>query len=513
MAAVELPDVGYVTLCHVGGADFLCHRVTRERVALPVVAPPLSWQLGFDADGWSFVEAGDDRRWGSSLFTARAVRVGGSIGILVGQEALHLSDYLNENRMKLLPIHVGSASVVLKVWVFVRQQIGGCKWWWGLSTIWQSLQPSTQRPGEWVANWWRHWVKRFAKFKIGSPHLRPSVRMQKTMKFDLAIELDTNERVLPEASVSTPTLLVLLARLSTGNRAGREKRQGELERWVAFLDALLKQCLPLDFDVSFWLEPHLPMLVDAPPTGNHRIKDEVRNGKVLPPSEVVDGCHCTFPAAFIKVFSEGAVPVSSFLRGLETQGVSSLFGIFWQVATGVAAVLEARLTADEHPERTALTVMAPQAASKRQKTHLSRLAKVALAVGSRRVGPSRGETLLGGRFMPGCSADMVGAIWHLCGACGDCICCSGMPLGNGRGSRCMARIVRPSRREACVPIGLCQAVSLCSGSVGSPRCSGHSHVEVMAPKSTSPATIAIYFRSSRRISHLLSIGQRTECWT
>lgn len=392
MAADELPDAGYVTLCQADGAAFLCHRVTRERVALPRVASPLRWNLGFDDNGWAFVEAGSDRRWASSLFEARAVRAGGAIGVLSGEGALHLSDYMNEHRMKLLPIHVGPASIVLKVWVFVRQQPGGCKWWWGLSSMWQALQLSTVRPGEWVANWWRHWVKRFAKFEVGSPHFRPSERMQKAPKFGIPPELDINERVLPEASVSTPLLLALLARLSARSRTGREKKQEELEQWALFLDALLKQCLPPDFVVLFWLDVDVPMPPDDPPVGHHRIRLEIRGGKVLPPSGTIEGYQCPFPAAFARIFAEEGLSLAALLRALDSDGGVRMFGIFWQIATGIAMAIETRLTADEHPERTAVAVMRPQAASKRQKMHLSRMAKACFATRCRSAMPCVGPS-------------------------------------------------------------------------------------------------------------------------
>lgn len=225
---VEVPDLGNVRL--EAGEEGVClfHIVTRERARLPSLETPRAWRLAFSDEGGCDVQAGDDLIWGASLFHCRAVKADGMLVIVEGDDAEHYADDMGSSRLKLLPLFIASASVVSRLWFFVREQHGGARWWWVLNTIWQALQPSAGRPGEWVANWWRHWVKRFAKMWAGAPDFRPSRRMQRTDSFDVLQECAIDFCILPEPVVSTKVFLALVVRLATSHSVGKAKKK---PRW------------------------------------------------------------------------------------------------------------------------------------------------------------------------------------------------------------------------------------------------------------------------------------------
>lgn len=356
---------------HLGADSYLFHRLTRERVLLPP-PPQDAWALGAD-DGWCFLASGDHRRWVSSMSQRRIVKSPAGIVVLTGEEVALLGEVMNEHRQKLLPMHVGSACVILRVWYFLRRQHGGSHWWWGLSTVWHTIQPLTVTPGQWVANFWRHWVKRFKKLNIGSPDFRPSSRIQKVGTIGFPSDFVVDGRVLSEASVSTPVFLALLLRLTAWRNQGRERNRDEVDRWEAFFKAFLKQCLPKRLAFTIVLEPLGALPIEVAPHGRFPKLVEVDHVRVV--VQDIGDSNVPFPAVMAQVFQNaGEADLQVLLARMEQDGCRC-WPVFWQVIRGVSAAIEAKLCDDERPDFDTIVLSGAVSASKTQTMHLSRMAK------------------------------------------------------------------------------------------------------------------------------------------
>lgn len=260
-------------------------------------------------------------------------------------------ELMDEHQKKLLPLHIGNACMVLLAWVFSHLQHGRSRWCGGLRTLWHLVRPSSVRPGEWVASWWRHCVKRFSKLGVGAPDLRPSERMQSVASCGCLAGLELDGRILEEPSVSTPMLLALLFRLSARRRKrGKEKDEDEVQKWAAFAKAFIDQCCPPEFSFSIFLEPDTPLLADGVVFGAFEVAFKVKGGLIVNMPHL-NSDDWPYPQCVRDEARSSAGPISlfRFLQLLEA-GDNAVWNIFWQVARAVSDVLEARLLKDAMPE-------------------------------------------------------------------------------------------------------------------------------------------------------------------
>lgn len=373
---MEVADRDHLVLQHRHGRQTAFRRVSRERVILPELPPGHQWVLNFDDGGWGFFSDGqDDVRWASSILTKRVVRDEGRTYILQGDgEPAELGECLNENRRKHLPMFVGAASLVILAWVFSHEQIGGFRWWWGLASLWTSLQPSHIKAGEWVANLWRHWLKRFGKVGLGHPHLRPSARMRECPAYGVAPGFEVDGRVLSEPSVSTPMLLVLLARLSNvvHNSGPRQRNAEEAGRWRSFAEEVLKLTLPADFEVQVFLAMRAPQHADSIPAGHHKLCFSVVGGSFRPKNFDL---RLPVPGALLREFRHReAVPAFELLMAMDRAGAAT-WPCLWQLAMALALQVEATLSNLEKPDDLSVHLSPARQLSRVNRSQLGRLAQ------------------------------------------------------------------------------------------------------------------------------------------
>ena len=303
--------------------------------------------MSFTADGFAFASHPglDDAVWASDLFNLSAATVDDKgLVILDGVSVSTYHEFLKLHRRRHLLLKHGAACLGLVIWVFAHEQPGGCRVWWGLSTVWKELKVSALRPTDWLSNWWRWWEKRAAKLKFCYPDLRPSVRGKSPPSSSfLAPELAFDGRVLPEAAVSTVAFLMIAIRCGSSRRDNRDEE--EAQQWTLLLLAFFRQYLPAAFQIPVPVDIGVPTVPDEHPTGPHMLLECTTDTITIG-----DGCPGLLgilpDAVQERVDAHGSIPLLMFADLLDATGTAAL-SIYPHFLRGLAAVLEAQILCDQ----------------------------------------------------------------------------------------------------------------------------------------------------------------------
>jgi hypothetical protein len=369
---MELQDQGQVTL-HIGpsGAS-LRHKVTREVVALPATADPHGWFLAFDDEGFAFASHADIQGavWASDLFRLRAARAeGGQLMVLDDSAAWSFQEHMSKFRRKHLLLKVGAKQLMLVCWIFTHIQFGGCRIWWGLTTLWHALEMSQVKAHEWLSNMWRWFAKKASKLQLHYPHMRQSVRGRAGPSTS-GPGPHYDGRVLPEAAASTAALLMVVA--SSCRSSHSTRKLDEAAAWGALLDAVLSQCLPSQFSIQLVPGQHCPW--DELPTGASVVTLECHD-RVVILAGISSEWLGAWPSSLCAALQGSQrVPLKTFVLELEAAGLPHGW-LYSQVLLQVAQAMEGQILQDQDDGSVQVQLSQAPAANPTQQKALGKLAK------------------------------------------------------------------------------------------------------------------------------------------
>ena len=370
---MEVQDQGQVTL-HIGPAGAtLRHKITREVAALPATANPHGCLLAFDDEGFAFASHAEveEAVWASDLFRLKAARVeDGQLMILDDSSAWSFQEHMSRFRRKHMSLKVGAEQLMLVCWIFTHIQLGGCRVWWGLTTLWHALEMSEVKAHEWLSNMWRWFSKKASKLQLHYPHMRQSVRgLAGPSTSGPGPHYDG--RVLPEACASTAALLMILASSCRSNHAKR--KLAEVAAWDALLDSVLSQCLPSQFSIQLVPGQHCPW--DELPTGALVVALGCRGSSGVTMAGLSDEWLNAFPGNLRAAADDSErIPLKTFILELEAAGLPHGW-LYSQVFLQVAIAMEGQVLQDQVDGSMHVKLSKAPAANPTQQKALGKLAK------------------------------------------------------------------------------------------------------------------------------------------
>lgn len=341
-----LPDRGYLSLCR----GHLVHTLTGERRVLE----PTWSQLRFTEDGFGQLLSDDlqSATWAASFLTRRVLRdTESGTWFIVSSDNGYMDTirayFAASQRLDLTVRIAGAPHYKLAVTVFDHVQ-RGARVWWDLGIL-HTAVGLKGTASSWYQRHWPAWVARLAKLKLFSPHARKAVPISTSSHVDEAclaalpsFDDDHLVRLLPNCSLSTPALVVLVAGWSQEKANSFAKQETHVKCWANFLEGLIRTWIgssgpasqfTIGFNQCAFAEPGCG---DA---GADFVVCSLDDSCCVSPLEIRGSCGLA--KLWRQEFGPGT-PLAALLQKLVSRGKVA-HGLLQQVVLAVSNIIEQRI--------------------------------------------------------------------------------------------------------------------------------------------------------------------------
>lgn len=236
-----MPDRGIVALRNRAGsvAKSLFHLVTGEEAEVPHSAG-VDASLGFDGDGFGFVDVAGAQTWCNEIFELRLVEDEGAHFVLRagGTEAIPLKTWLSDVKRLSIATSEAEPEAGLGVWLFDRPW-WGARAWWSLADLWRRACPEGRMScSQWQQSWWPWWRATLEEISLPVPHFRRACPYngRQGRKAEDDTYFGVEPRVLEEATLSSHACIAILARLACPRRVANAAAKTNTMNWARLLE-------------------------------------------------------------------------------------------------------------------------------------------------------------------------------------------------------------------------------------------------------------------------------------